>query len=144
MLLGAIALVCLRRTRAMVAAAVVAAALSLILADTLKLVIGRPRPPASLALVHATGPSMPSTVAASTAAVATVLVATAAVARRRGGVLPLALSIVVGGTVLVGAALVYLGAHWPADVLAGWALGGIVGATAAAAFGLSPLTSAAR
>jgi len=83
------------------AAAVAAAALSV----GAKLVVHPPRPAPALSLVTAHGSAMPSTDAALTAAAAVVLV--------------------------VGVALVYLGAHWTTDVLVGWALGAAVGAALA-------------
>lgn len=85
-----------------------------------------PRPTGELSLVYASGWSFPSTDAAITSAAAAALYATVtwtapAVRRRLGCVLAL-------GVAVVGFLVVYLGAHWPSDVLAGWCLGGTLGA----------------
>jgi undecaprenyl-diphosphatase len=94
------------------------------IATASKALVERPRPPADLALVTASGSSMPSTIAALTAGAVVALVLalhwpTRAV--RRGGAAVLGLVVA-----LVGAAMVYLGAHWLTDVLVGWALGALV------------------
>lgn len=101
-------------------------------ATALKALADRPRPPADLALVTASGTSMPSTIAALTAGAALALALalrwpTAAV--RRTAVVLLTLLVV-----LVGAAMVYLGAHWLTDVLVGWAVGGVIAIVLAVPF----------
>lgn len=87
----------------------------------MKPAIDRPRPPDDIALMDLTGSAMPSSHALITSAFVVAIVladwwrsdfrrrATAAV----GAV----------GCVLIGATMVYMGAHWVTDVLAGWALG---------------------
>lgn len=109
-----------------------AAAASLLLADliahNLKQVIGRPRPSGDLTVwPEIQGWAMPSTHAAATSALAmAVFLAVnweSARTRRTAGA---ALTAVV---VFIGGCMVYLGAHWPTDVLVGWLLGTAVGAT---------------
>jgi len=124
-LLGFIFVVARQRYQLAVGLAIAVVASTLI-AGLLKQVVGRARPPASMALVHANGLSMPSTDAALTAAAATALYAGLVWlhprSRRLAGV------ILAAGVIAVGLCLIYLGVHWPTDVLAGWAVGIVVGA----------------
>ncbi len=91
----------------------------------LKPVFDRARPPRDLALVWADSPSFPSTHATTTSALAAaVLVSVVWGTWRRAAVATTVLGSLV---VFVGACMVYLGAHWPTDILAGWLLGGVLG-----------------
>lgn len=94
------------------------------IAQTLKNLIDRPRPPASLAIVPAYGYSMPSSVAAccSAAALAFFIVVWPSPGRRT-----IAGMALVAAQLVIGFAMIYLGAHWTTDVFAGWILGVVVG-----------------
>jgi undecaprenyl-diphosphatase len=95
-------------------------------AAVLKVLIARPRPPAEVALVSTGGYSFPSTQGAETAALAVAILIV--IPWRTGTTARAAAAALLGGVVLVGVCMVYLGAHWPTDVLAGWVIGAAIGA----------------
>lgn len=113
-------------------AVVLAAGLAGQASGMLKDHIQRVRPPLDLSLVQIDGYAMPSSHAAVTSAVAVALVVS--VSWRSSGQRRAAAAVLVAGVVLVAASMVYLGAHWATDVLAGWALGSLIGAGVGAAF----------
>lgn len=102
-----------------------------VLAELFKFIFHRPRPPLSLQLVHETGnTSFPSAHAMAAVAVGAAVWylfsirppgkwAASWQAKARAGLVVIAISL------LVGLGRVYVGAHYPSDVLAGWTLGGV-------------------
>ena len=116
-----VALVLVLRRLVPVAGFLVAAAVGGIeLPVAVKAIVGRPRPPLAHRLVSAGSTSFPSGHAAQNAAIlpALALAAIALGANRR-----ISLGLAVAGALLVGLSRVFLGVHYPSDVLAGWLLG---------------------
>ncbi len=117
----AVVLVVVRRSWVPALTVAGAVVLAAVVSTILKILIGRPRPSVELALVHIGGYSMPSTDGAVTAAAAFALflaIGLPSGSRRR--LFGFLLAAIVA---LIGLGMVYLGAHWATDVLAGWAVG---------------------
>lgn len=87
-----------------------------------KQLVERPRPPAGLALSHATGFAFPSGHATDAAAVYGILAVLLARSGRRAARVA-AWAAAAGLIALVGLSRLYLGVHWLSDVVAGAALG---------------------
>jgi undecaprenyl-diphosphatase len=89
-----------------------------------KLGFDRPRPELVPHIMAAPTPSFPSGHSASAAAVYLTLGALLARFQTRRRLRLFFVGLAVAITVLVGFSRVYLGVHWPSDVVAGWTLGG--------------------
>jgi len=109
-----------RATAVLVLGAVVSGTLASIL---LKLGFDRPRPDLVAQLAHAQSSSFPSGHAMLSAVTYLTLGVLLARAHARKRTKIFVMSFAIGLTLLIGMSRVYLGVHWPTDVLAGWALG---------------------
>ena len=110
-----------RHRAAATAACLLTLALSQVVRGTLMGVLARPRPPIADRVTRATGFAFPSG-HSTTSAIAAGLLAWAALRvldRTTGRVCA---ALVAGWAMAVGASRVYLGVHWPSDVLGGWLL----------------------
>lgn len=105
-------------------AAVLALAAGQLVRIALATWVGRPRPPGTDWLRDASGPSFPSGHTTTAALVASVVCV--ALRRARPRVRRIGSAAVLTWAVGVGLTRVYLGVHWPSDVLGGWLLAALL------------------
>ena len=89
----------------------------------IKFMVGRARPPISFWATSATSWSFPSGHANESAAVCLSLGHLFA-DNKNSSIKTLTYAVAFATTLLIGASRVYLGVHWPTDVICGWAIGG--------------------
>jgi undecaprenyl-diphosphatase len=94
-----------------------------VFSSLLKLGIDRPRPDLVAHLVEVTTASFPSGHATLAAVTYLTLGALLSRVESRGSTKIYILTVAVALTLLIGISRVYLGVHWPTDVLAGWCVG---------------------
>ncbi|MBW3539608.1 MAG: phosphatase PAP2 family protein [Planctomycetes bacterium] len=109
--------------RRMVASTAVAVVGGVLVCAALKSFFDRPRPPDEFHLAHVYTASFPSGHSMMSAVVYLTLGALVAASVRRTATKLYAMGVAVLLTLLVGFSRVYLGVHWPTDVLAGWSAG---------------------
>ena len=120
----ALVLLALRQWHATLAVVVSVAATQLVV-DLVKTLVARGRPPADAAYVEAAGHAFPSAHAATSMALYGLL-ALVAITHLGGRARLWACAAAVVPVAGVGATRVYLGAHYPTDVLAGWLVGAVI------------------
>lgn len=113
-----------RRLQAVVFA--VAVVLAQVASEILKLLIARPRPMLVSHLDYVSSASFPSGHALMSPVVYLTLAVVLAAGAESGGVRVLLVGSAVLLVAAVGITRVYLGVHWPTDVLAGWMLGSAI------------------
>jgi undecaprenyl-diphosphatase len=111
--------------RASAALLVVTALSAIALSNTLKLLVARPRPDLVEHLVTVTSPSFPSGHALMSATIYLTLGALLARNWPQPSLRRYFMTVATVLALLIGVSRVYLGVHWPSDVLVGWCLGGL-------------------
>jgi undecaprenyl-diphosphatase len=101
-----------------------ASASGLVVSSLLKYIVDRPRPDLVPHRNHIYTTSFPSGHSMMSAVIYLTLAALIARLMEQRRLKTYALSVAIALTLLIGVSRVYLGVHWPSDVLAGWAAGG--------------------
>ena len=89
----------------------------------LKFLVGQSRPPISFQMIPSSGWSFPSGHAVESAAVYLTLAGVFGRAQANRRIKLLIYLAALSCTFLIGVSRVYLGVHWPTDVIGGWVLG---------------------